>query len=141
MIPMIGGIILIYTQDDIQYYIGALILTVVSFILSTYISLTYGLVYFVLNDHEELGMMKALKFTKELIHTHRGRYLYLQLSFLPMLLLVGLSFGTAVFWIQPYMVQTTTLFYLDVKEELDEVLAEKQKNGPSPEPVMFNQYV
>lgn len=141
MIPMIGGIILIYTQEDIKYYIGVLVLAIVSFILSTYISLTYDLVYFVLNDHEELGMMKALKFTKELIHTHRGRYLYLQLSFLPMLLLVALSFGTAVFWVQPYMTQTTTLFYLDIKGELDEVIAEKQKNGPSPEPVMFNQYV
>ena len=57
-----------------------------------------------------------------------------------MLLLVGISFGTAIFWVQPYMVQTTTLFYLEVKGELDEVL-EKRKAGPSPEPEMFNQYV
>lgn len=141
MIPMIGGIILIYTQENLKYYIGALILALVSFIFATYLSLTFDLVYFVLNDHEELGMMKALKYTKELVTTHRGRYLYMQLSFLPMLLLVGLSFGTAIFWVQPYMIQTTTLFYLDVKGELDEVLEEKKKNGPSPEPVMFNQYV
>jgi len=141
MIPMIGGIILIYTQEDFKYYIGALVLAVVSFIFATYLSLTFDLVYFVLNDNEDLGMMKALKYTKELVHTHRGRYLYLQLSFLPMLLLVGLSFGIAIFWVQPYMMQTTTLFYLDVKGELDTVLENRKKEGPAPEPVMFNQYV
>ena len=133
--------ILILTQEDLKYYIGALVLAVVSFILTTYISRTFDLVYFVLNDHDELGMMKALKFTKELVTTHIKRYLYLQLSFLPMLLLVVISFGTAIFWVQPYMVQTTTVFYLDVKNELDEVIAERQKNEPSPEPVMFNEYV
>lgn len=141
MIPMIGGLILILTQEDLKYYIAALVLAVVSFILTTYISLTFDLVYFVLNDHEELGMMKALKFTKKLVTTHRKRYLYLQLSFLPMLFLVGISFGTAIFWVQPYMVQTTTVFYLDVKRELDEVIAERQKNEPSPESMMFNEYV
>lgn len=140
MIPMIGGVILIYTQEDLKYYVGALILALVSFIFATYLSLTFDLVYFVLNDNEELGMMKALQYTKELVTTHRGRYLYMQLSFLPMLFLVGLSFGTAIFWVQPYMTQTTTLFYLDVKGELDAVLEEKRKNGPSPEPIMFNEY-
>lgn len=141
MIPMFGGIILIYTQEDLKYYIGALILSLISFIFSTYLSLTFDLVYFVLNDHEDLSMMKALKYTKALVTTHRGRYLYMQLSFLPMLLLVGLSLGIAIFWVQPYMVQTTTLFYLDVKGELDTVLENRKKEGPVPEPVMFNQYV
>lgn len=141
MIPMFGAIFLIYTQEDIKYYIAALILSIVSFILATYISLTFDLVYFVLNDREDLGMVKALKFTKELVTTHRKRYLYMQLSFLPMLLLVGISFGTAIFWVQPYMTQTTTVFYLDVKGELDEVLRNRQQTEPSPEPVMFNEYV
>lgn len=140
MLPMIGGFVLIYTQENIKYYIAAMALAIVSFILATYISLTFDLVYFVLNDYEKLGMMKALKYTKEIVRTHRGRYLYMQLSFLPMLLLVGISFGTAIFWVQPYMMQTTTVFYLDVKGELDKVLAERQKNEPSPEPVIFNEY-
>lgn len=140
-IPMFGGIILIYTQEEVSYYIAALILSLVSAIFSTYLSLTFNLVYFVLNDNEDLGMMRALKYTKELVTTHRKRYLYLQLSFLPMHLLVGLSFGIAIFWVQPYMVQTTTLFYLDVKGELNTILEERERTGPSPEPVMFNQYV
>ena len=141
MIPMIGGVILIYTQEDLKYYIGALLLSIVSFIFTLYLSLTFDLVYFVLNDHEDLSMMKALKYTKEMVTTHRKRYLYMQLSFLPVVLLVIISFGTAIFWVQPYMTQTTTLFYLDVKGELDEALTKMQRKEPSPEPVIFNEYV
>ena len=57
-----------------------------------------------------------------------------------MLLLVGLTFGVGILWVQPYMVQTTTLFYLDVKGELPEVLENRKKNGPTPEPTIFNEY-
>lgn len=145
MIPMIAAIILFYLKEDLVYQLASLVLVlvsfIVSFVVSVYISLTFDLVYFVLNDHEELGMIKALKHTKQLVHTHRKRYLYMQLSFLPMLLLVAISFGTAIFWVQPYMTQTTTVFYLDVKGELDEVLRNRQQTEPSPEPVMFNEYV
>ena len=118
MIPMFIGIALIFTQEALGYYIGAVFLLLISLLGIIYLSLTFDLVYFVLNDHEDLGMMTALKYTKELITTHRKRYLYLLLSFLPMLFLVALSFGIANFWVQPYMLQTTTLFYLDIKNEL-----------------------
>lgn len=141
MIPLAVGVILFYTQKSLTFYFVSFILLLVSLILKTYLSLTFDLVYFILNDNEELGMIKALKYTRELVMTHRKRYLYLTLSFFPMLLLVLLSFGIAIFWVHPYMVQTTTLFYLDVKGELDEVIENRQKNGPSPEPVIFNQYV
>lgn len=141
MIPLIGGVILIYTQENPKYYMLAFILAIVSFILAIYISLSFDLVYFVMNDYENLGMMQALKYTKNLVTTHRKRYLYMQFSFLGMLILVVLSFGIATFWVQPYMTQTTTLFYLDVKGELDEVLENRKKNEPVSEPTMFNQYV
>jgi len=37
------------------------------------------------------------------------------------------------------VMQTTTLFYLDAKGELDEVLENRKKN-PAPEPVAFDSY-
>ena len=92
-------------------------------------------------DDENLSMVNALKYTKHMITTHRKRYLYMQLSFLGMLLLVGLSFGLGILWVQPYMVQTTTVFYLDVKGELPEVLTNRKKNEPTPEPMIFDSYV
>lgn len=141
MLPMFGGLFLIYTAQGIMDYFIAFLLSIISVILGVYISLTFDLVYFAMNDREDLSMMEALKYTKELVTTHRKRYLYMQLSFLGMLLLVGLSFGIGLLWVQPYMVQTTTLFYLDVKGELDEVMENKQNRGHSPEPMAFNQYI
>lgn len=141
MLPMFGGLFLIFTAQGFTDYILALALSIVSMFLGVYISLTFDLVYFVMIDDENLSMMQALKYTKNMVNTHRKRYLYMQLSFLGMILLVVLSFGLGILWVQPYMVQTTTLFYLDVKGELPEVLENRKKNGPSPEPVMFNQYV
>ena len=141
MLPMFGGIYLIYTDGSMRNYILALVASIISMVLALYISLTFDLVYFVMIDNENLSMMQALRYTKDMVHTHRKRYLYMQLSFLGMILLVGLSFGIAILWVQPYMVQTTTLFYLDVKGELPEVLENRRKNGPTPAPTMFNEYV
>jgi len=139
LIPMGGAIAIIVFYEDIKLYVLALALSIISGILVVYISLTFDLVYFVMNDHENLSMIGALKYAKQLILTHRKRYCYMQLSFLGMLLLMVLSMGLAQFWVQPYMVQTITLFYLDVKGELDEVLENRQKEK-TPEPTTVDMY-
>jgi len=141
MLPMFAGIHLAYTEEGMQNYIIAIITSVISIILGMYISLTFDLVYFVMNDAENLSMIQALKYTMHIIATHRKRYLYMQFSFLGMLLLSGLSFGIGFLWVQPYMIHTTTLFYLDVKGELPEVLEHRKKHGPVPEPTIINEYV
>ncbi len=140
MAPFIISLVFAYLYDNWSLYALSLVFALLSLALGLYISLSFDLVYFVLNDKEELSMWGALKYTKNLMKTHKGRFLYLQLSFLGMILLVALSFGTAMFWVQPYMVQTTALFYLDVKGELS-AIQERKKAGPSPEPSFFNEYV
>ena len=139
MNPMFGGLYLSYKGGTIQDYIVALIASVISLILGMYVSLTFHLVYFVMIDDENLSMIRALKHTMKMVKTHRMRYLYMQLSFLGMLLLCGLSFGLGFLWVQPYMAHTTTLFYLDVKGELPEVLENQKKKEPTPEPVAINE--
>ena len=42
------------------------------------------------------------------------RLLYLEFSFLPLLLLSILSFGIGLLWLQPYMQMTYTFFFLDL---------------------------
>lgn len=141
LIPSFGAMAIIYLYEDITLYMVALALSLISMILVLFLSLTFDLVYFVLNDNSDFTAIEALKYTKNMIKSHKGRYLYLLLSFIGMFLLVGLSFGVAIFWVQPYMIQTITVFYLDVKGELPEVLEEQKKSGISPEPVAFDSYV
>ncbi len=140
LLPTFGAIALIIFYDGVNYYLIALGLSIISCILTLYISLTFDLVYFVMNDNENLSMIDALRYTKDMILTHRKRYFYMQLSFLGMMLLVLLSLGIGIFWVHPYMIQTTTLFYLDVKGELDAILEERKKNGVASEPTVINIY-
>lgn len=138
--PMMGAVALVILKEEMKYYLIALGLGILSTILITYLSLTFDLVYFVMLDKKELSMIAALKYTKTLVHTHRKRYLYLQLSFIGMLFLGMLSLGIGLLWIQPYMTQTVALYYLDVAGELDTVLEERKKNGPAPAPTTINHY-
>lgn len=141
LIPLGGAVALVISYDNTSYYIPALVLAVLGSVLLIYISLTFDLVYFVMNDHEDLSMVQALKHTMQLVNGHKKQYFYLQLSFLGMMLLSLLSLGIGMFWVQPYMVQTITLFYLDIKGELNIILEKRQKNGPVPEPTIINHYV
>lgn len=121
-LPLAGTfVILAMTEESLALYLLAGVLALLSIVLNAYISVTFGLLYFVMNDYEDLSTVNALKYTKNMVSTHRKRYLYMLFSFLGMDLLNILSIGIASVWIQSYKTQTTTLFYLDIKDELDEV--------------------
>ena len=102
--------------------------------------MTFGLTYFVLIDNEEWTVMQALKSAIQLVKGHKKRFFYMQLSFTGMYFLTLLTLGIGILWVQPYVMQTTTLFYLDVKGELNEVLENRKKVEPTPEPVAFDSY-
>lgn len=138
--PVAGAIAIIYFYDTIDMYLIAFVLGIFGCIIAVLIELTFGLTYFVLIDGEELSVMAALKSVIALTKRNKGRFLYLQASFIGLYLLAALTFGLGLPWIQPYVMQTTTLFYLDVKGELDEVLEKRRENEPTPDPVAFDSY-
>lgn len=140
LLPMFGGLWLWYQNDSLENTLIALGLAVISFILYVYVTLNFDLVFFLMLDDENLSAVNALKATYHMVMNYKKRYLYLQLSFLGYIFLDILTFGIGILWIVPYQTQTITLFYLDIKGELDAVLAERRKNE-NPEPTMFNQYV
>ncbi len=132
MIPMFGAIAIVYFYNDVALYIVAALLCIISMVFLIYVVLNFDLVVLVMNDHEELSMMQAMKYTKNLMNGHKKRYLYLLLSFTGMQLLNLISFGVASFWVQPYMMETITIFYMDINGELEDT---------APEPMYINQYV
>ncbi|MBQ8518147.1 MAG: DUF975 family protein [Agathobacter sp.] len=138
--PVIGAIAIIYFYEEINMYLVALGLSIIGCVLTVLVEITFGLTYFVFIDGEELSVMEALKASIQLVKKQRGRFFYMQLSFIGMYLLVLLTLGLGILWVQPYVMQTTTLFYLDTKGELDEVLENRKKAKPTPEPVAFDSY-
>ena len=139
--PAIGAIAIVYFYEEIHMYLIALGLAIVGCILPVLIEVTFGMTYFALIDGEELTVMEAFKTALKLIKGHKGRFLYLYASFAGMYLLVAITFGIGLLWVQPYVMQTTTLFYLDIKGELDEALEKRREKEPTPEPVAFDSYV
>lgn len=141
MLPLFAGLAIIYFYESIAWYLVALLLSTIGTVLSMYVSLTFNLVFFVLIDHPDMKAIEALKATRKLIMGYKKRYLYMQYSFLGMLLAAALSFGIGMLWVEPYMTQTVTLFYLDIKDELDAVQTERRNMEETPEPTTINHYV
>ncbi len=133
LMPIFGAIAILYFFEDITLYIVALVLSIIGIVMVICVILNYDLVVLFMNDHEELSTMQALKYTKSKMAGNKGRYLYLFLSFTGMQLLNLISMGVANFWIQPYMMESVTIFYMDLNGELEEVA--------SPQPMFINEYV
>ena len=55
------------------------------------------------------------------------------------MLLVALSFGLAILWVQPYMTQTVTLFYYELTGQLDKIEVYKHTNTNNTN--VFEQYI
>lgn len=139
--PAIGAIAIVYFYEEINMYLIALGLAILGCILTVFIEVTFGMTYFALIDGEELTVMEAFKTALKLIKGHKGRFLYLYASFAGMYLLVAITFGIGLLWVQPYVMQTTTLFYLDIKGELDDALEKRREKEPTPAPIIFDSYV
>ena len=138
--PIIGaGVIVLFSKNADLYWI-ALALAIIGCILTLWASVCFGLMYCVLIDQYEASVREALKSTLKLIKGHKMRFLHMQLSFFGMYFLVLLSLGIGILWVQPYVLQTTSIFYLDVKGELDEILEKRRKEEPTPEPVVLDIY-
>ena len=139
--PALGAAYILYSYEEINMYLLALGLAILGCILTALIEVTFGMTYFALIDGEELSVLDAIKTALKLIKGHKGRFFYMYLSFIGMYLLAALTLGLGLLWVQPYVMQTITLFYLDINGELDTVLEKRRESEPTPEPVAFDSYI
>ena len=93
------------------YVAGAVFLIIVS--------LCVALCFYLILDNPGMKSIEAIKTSWRLMKGHKGRYFYISLSFIGLLLLGVLSFGIALLWIIPYMNVTLAYFYFDVMGALD----------------------
>lgn len=86
----------------------------ISLLLSVFFNILLSQVFYVMLDNDDMTIMQCYKKALELIKGNKGRLLYIYMSFIGMWILVILSFGIGYLWVEPYMVQTYTVFYLDL---------------------------
>jgi uncharacterized membrane protein len=80
-------------------------------------SISYSMSFYILAEDPSIGAMNAINESKRIMEGHKMEYFILQLSFIPWVLLVGATFGLAGFYVFPYIQQTITNFYLEIKKQ------------------------
>ncbi len=76
--------------------------------------LNIAMSFFLMLDFPQKSGKEILALCRHIMKGQRGRLLYLELSFLPLMLLCILSFGIGFLWLIPYMQMTYTFFFLDM---------------------------
>lgn len=78
--------------------------------------LGYVMMRYVYLDNPEIGIIEALKKSREMMKGHKWQYFCLCLSFIGWVLLIPLTFGILYFWLAPYMAVAQANFYDSIKE-------------------------
>ena len=118
LLPAIGVMFYSFRAYNIivVFLIGCILL-IIGAGLSWWISLRYSQVYYLLLDFPDYSAKELLKMSWRLMKGNVGRLLYLQVSFLPMILAGLISFGIGMLFVIPYQNMTYTLFYLNLVQE------------------------
>ena len=77
--------------------------------------ISYSQAFFILVDEPEIGAYEAIKKSKQMIMSKKGKYFMLSLSFLGWALLCVVTLGIGFLWLAPYMQTTFAQFYQDIK--------------------------
>lgn len=78
------------------------------------VSLGIAMSFYLIFDFPQNSGKETLRLCWRIMKGQRGRLFYLELSFLPLMLLCVLSFGIGFLWLEPYMQMTYTYFFLDL---------------------------
>lgn len=106
-------------ESQLQWLSVTFGLLAVGTVLNFLISIPFAMTYFLMADDPELGGINGLKESMHLMKGNIWRYIKLNLSFIPLMLLSVFTFYIALFWILPYMEMSLVTFYRDLNGELD----------------------
>ncbi len=104
-----------YLQSrDTRMLYAAFLTMAVGFCIYVPVSLGLSQVFYLMLDYPDRTARETLALTFQVMKGNKGRLFYLQLSFIPMMLLCILSLGIGFLWLNPYMQMTYTCYFLDI---------------------------
>lgn len=114
--------------DDTFKIIGASILMsfviMIGFIFfiipGIYLAFSYALVPYLLVTNKDLSITETLELSRKMMNGHKLDLFVLGISFLGWILLVPCTFGVILIWLYPYMMTTTTKFFVDIIDSYNE---------------------
>lgn len=93
------------------------LLTVVCAVIGMLLMLTYSQSYYLLLDFPDCSAREALRKSRDMMKGSKGRLFYIDLTFVPLMLLCVLTCGIGLLWLMPYMQATKANFYLDLVKQ------------------------
>lgn len=105
---------LFYSTYRPVYLLLALPVTLGAVVVFAYVSLLFSQVNYLLLDFPSYSAGEILRGSIRIMKGHKGRLLYIELSFLPLTFLSILTCGIGLLWVYPYMNMTMTNFYLNL---------------------------
>ena len=90
------------------------VLLVIGTVVDIFFSLLFSQIYYLMFDFPEYPESQLFKMSIRLIRGNMGRLFYIELSFLPLMILCLMSCGIGFLWLYPYMQATYANFYLDL---------------------------
>lgn len=82
------------------------------------LEISYSQVFYLYLDAPEKGVLQLMRESRAMMKGNKGRYFYLQLSFIGLALLSVLTCFIGMLWLIPYMEMTTILFYRNLTGEV-----------------------
>lgn len=117
-VPFVASVIYTIGAPSASTVFLSILLGAAGAALAILLQIEFQMLYFVITDHEEMEFADAIRLSRQLIHSNRGRLFYMYCSFIGMLILGLISFGIGLLWVLPYQKQTLANLYLNITGEL-----------------------
>ncbi|PFN07355.1 DUF975 family protein [Bacillus cereus] len=78
---------------------------------------SYTMTFFILNDHPEFSMNRAITESRRIMKGHKREYFLICLSFIGWFILSIVTFGIGFLWLIPYFYTTKAAFYEKVSQD------------------------
>ncbi len=101
------------------YIIAFAVLICAAIVIIVMLSLTYSQAFYLMYDFPQYSIKQLMHTSRIIMSGNKGRFFYLCVSFIPLILLSMLSFGIGLLWLFPYMNAAQTEFFLDVMRNRD----------------------
>lgn len=101
-----------FTENETYVY-AAFACLALALVIFVPLSLALSQSYYLMLDYPDKSASEILRLSLRITKGHRLRLFYIQVTFIPLLLLGGLSI-IGLLWVNPYMNMTMTRFYFDI---------------------------
>ena len=100
------------TGAGTPYILLTVLAVIAGFTGAIYVRLKYAQCFYLMIDHPEYEAADVLDKSATIMKGHMWDYLYINLSFIPIMILGVLSLGVGLMYIQPYRGMTLTEYYM-----------------------------